>query len=319
MLAISISGCHPAKQASKISVYIDLPRVLAAFGSDPVPPHSIHGDKNPTSNIITVKKSVVSAKSVGKLTPVDDTSAMGYEAQQRFERLITRLRRLEDSGLADERHRLERLSEEEYSPESQRLLSLYLTRLLDVITRHRPELNQTSVNEAAYASAVRERIEWVNTLRPKHRDAEDAFMQALADYEQDVSLVSANTTSDIGRLRQDLLRQVELEMDRLRKISDSRVQSQSNYALATQQDNAWDSEKEPLPVPANVEIINLPAIAPRTVSGDTVMMQAQVRQVVMSSVQILAKRQGWQVTWIQGDHRKDVTQQTITMLKGGWQ
>ncbi|MHB1459942.1 MAG: hypothetical protein ACYC1M_01490 [Armatimonadota bacterium] len=251
--------------------------------------------------------------------PVDDNTTMGYEAQMRLDRLIARLRKLEDGSLADEKNRLLRLSDEEYLPESERLLNLYKSRLLDIIMNHRSGLNQLSVDEAAYARAARDRLEWIDTLRPLQRESEDEFMAALAAYEYDAMQQASRTRADLAMLNVNLGRQVDQEMERLKKVSEGRIQSQSNFAIATQIDNPWNSEKEPTSFPRSKVTLVMASVRHQIPIDPRVNMQADMQRVVLYSVQQLAKRQGWQVVWTPDGKRKDVTQQVITMLQGGWQ
>ncbi len=319
IMAVTICGCQRQKKSDDTAVYIDLPVVMSLYDQAPPPVVGIRSGKVMSSRVISFKKPLISAHSLGALTPVDDNTTIGYEAQMRLDRLVTRLRKLEESGLADEKSRLLRLADEEHGPEIDRLLTQYRSRLLDIIMRHRMGLNQLSVDEAAYARATRDRIEWIETLRPLHRESEDELMAALALYEYDAMQQSASTRGDLAMLSSNLDRQVAQEMERLQKVSEGRIQSQSNYALASQTDNPWNSEKEPATFPSSQVTLPMVAVKHRTHSIPKVDMQADMQRVVLYSVQQLAKRQGWQVAWAPDGKRKDVTQQVIRMLQGGWQ
>ncbi len=318
-LAVTICGCQRAKQSSDVPVYIDLHSVMSLYRQYSPPVATVRSSHVMPSRTLKFSKPAIASQTAGTLTPVDDNTTMGYEAQMRLDRLVARLRKLEDGSLTDEKNRLLRLSDEEYLPESERLLNLYRSRLLDIIMNHRSSLNQLSVDEAAYARAVRDRLEWIDTLRPMHQQSEDELVAALAAYENDATQQATRTREDIALLSVNLGRQVDQEMERLKKVSEGRIQSQSKYAISTQTDNPWDSEKEPASFPGGQVTLQMAAVRQQDPYSQKVDMQVGMQRVVLYSVRQLAKRQGWQVVWVPDGKRKDVTQQVITMLQGGWQ
>lgn len=310
-------GCQRENEVTRVQVYIDLPRVLSEYGSPTSTVMSSSEYAKPKQNI-TVMEPAVQPNLSGAFSPVDDNTAMGYETRTRLDRLTQRLRKLEDSALSDERHRLERLAYTEYGPESNRIMQNYYTRLSDIITRHRPTLNQTSVHNDGYSSIVAERTEFSDLLLPTQKTAETDFISALRKYEDDSKQASDRTRDSIVTLKTDLQRQIDQEMTRLAQISDSRVQSQSVYALVTQQENPWKSEAAPSSIAASSAVIDLPYITPRRYHVDQSRMQDDIKKVVVFNIKQLANRKGWDVAWISSKTRTDVTQQVIIMLKGEW-
>ncbi len=314
---IAACGCQKRSEVARVQVYIDLPRVLSEYGQ-PVKSSNVTAGYAKPKDKLAVVEPAVQANLSGAFSPVDDNTAMGYEARTRLDRLTQRLRKLEDSALADERHRLERLAYEEYGPESERIMQSYYSRLSDIIARHRPILNQTRVNDDGYKSLVSERTEFSDLLLPKQKAAEGEFAAALQKYEEDSLQASIRTRDSIVTLNTDLQRQIDQEMTRLAMISDSRVQSQSVYALVTQQENPWKSEAFPSSIEQSSTVIAMPMIIPKQYQVEKSSLQDVLTKVVIFNIKQLADRKGWDVAWKPGKKRTDVTPQVITMLKGEW-